>query len=79
MSNEGAALKPAPSPATYTRPLQDNIKYVQYIPKDARGNIEDAVNQLYKDPEPGLDLLQRRKNEAIVQASKGGKNSPRGG
>ena len=57
MSDEGVGLRPAPSLNTYTKPLQDNIKYVQYIPKDARGNIEDAVNQLYKDPEPGLDQV----------------------
>lgn len=37
----------APRPETYSKPLQDKIKYVQYIPKDARGTLEDAVNQLY--------------------------------
>ena len=37
----------APRPETYSQPLQDKIKYVQYIPKDARGTLEDAVNQLY--------------------------------
>ena len=28
-------------------PLLDKIKYVQYIPKEARGTLEDVVNQLY--------------------------------
>ena len=37
----------APKVETYSKPLQDNIRYVQYIPKEAKGTIEDAVNQLY--------------------------------
>ena len=41
----------APNPETYSKPLKDQIKYVQYIPKDARGTIEDAVNQLYQQKE----------------------------
>ena len=37
----------APRPETYSKPLEDAIRYVQYIPKDAHGTLEDAVNQLY--------------------------------
>ena len=37
----------APRPESYSKPLQDKIKYVQYIPKEARGTLEDVVNQLY--------------------------------
>ena len=44
-----STLGPAPDVNTYTKPLQDQIKYVQYIPKTAKGTIEDAVNQLYMD------------------------------
>ena len=39
----------APSVASYSRALQDQIKYVQYIPKTAKGTLEDAVNSLYMD------------------------------
>ena len=55
LSDDTYSRRPAPRVETYSRPLNDTIKYVQYIPKDARGNIEDAVNQLYKDPIPGKD------------------------
>lgn len=41
----------APPPETYSKPLQDSIRYVQYIPKEARGTIEDVVNQLYHEQE----------------------------
>ena len=34
----------AAKPETYSKPLKDKIRYVQYIPKDAKGTIEDAVN-----------------------------------
>ena len=37
----------APRPETYSKPLQDKIRYVQYIPKEAHATLEDAVNQLY--------------------------------
>ena len=38
---------PDPKVETYSKPLQDQIRYVQYIPKEAKGTIEDVVNQLY--------------------------------
>ena len=36
--------KGAPHPETYSKPLKDKIRYVQYIPKEARGTLEDVVN-----------------------------------
>ena len=47
---------------SYSKPLNDKIKYVQYIPKDVRENLEDAVNQLYKDHEPGQDEANKQKD-----------------
>lgn len=47
-NDQVAALNGAPKVETYSRPLQDKIRYVQYIPKDAKGTIEDAVNSLYQ-------------------------------
>ena len=58
--------EPAPDPSTYSKPLQDKIKYVQYIPKMAKGTIEDAVNQLYLEKE--MEVEESDDEEVVVAA-----------
>lgn len=53
----------APRPESYSKPLQDKIRYVQYIPKEARGTIEDAVNQLYHQKEIHRRINGNGKND----------------
>lgn len=55
----------APNPETYTKPLKDKIRYVQYIPKEARGTLEDVVNQLYhqKEIHRRVNHDEKEKNE----------------
>ena len=57
---------PAPDVATYSKPLKDQIKYVQYIPKNAKGTLEDAVNQLYMDDEVRKDFEARIAGDAKI-------------
>lgn len=55
----------APNPDTYSKPLKDKIRYVQYIPKDARGTIEDAVNQLYNQKDVHKKVIEE--NQEVSQ------------
>ena len=59
----------APNPETYSKPLKDTIRYVQYIPKEARGTLEDVVNQLYHQKEIHRRVTdeEKEKNESKLQ------------
>jgi hypothetical protein len=48
---------PAENPNTYSKPLNDEPKYVQYCPNDAvnSGTIEDIINKIYF--RGGVDLM----------------------
>ena len=66
-----STLGPAPDVNTYTKPLQDQIKYVQYIPKTAKGTIEDAVNQLYMDDQVRQNFdAQRSGLDHVIKSTK---------
>ena len=47
---ETRTLNPAPNVESYSKELDDTIKYVQYLPKGYKNQtIEEAVNQIYHD------------------------------
>ena len=64
----------APRPETYSKPLQDKIKYVQYIPKEARGTLEDVVNQLYHQKDIYRKLNEGEPGDSTMTNSSRKKN-----